>query len=111
MKLFPGVDTHTERKRFAVFHTCTLVLCPLIVMLIMFLVFSNHGDPHNNPFDAGMGKWLLLSLFTWNVLGAWRFVSDFGPLAGRMVGILLFLGFPLFYLHNFWRMLVNKDKS
>jgi hypothetical protein len=76
----------------------------------MYLFYLNHGDPHNNPFDAGKSKWLFLSLLTWNMLGSWRFISDFGTIAGRMAGIILWFTFPLFYLYNIWYILIKKDK-
>jgi hypothetical protein len=38
MAVFPGVGTLAERKKFAIFHACTLVIAPIIGALILFII-------------------------------------------------------------------------
>jgi hypothetical protein len=104
------LDSYQERKRFAVFHACTLILCLLIVLLAMDFIFLNNGLPHDNPFGAGMGKWLFLSYFVWGVIGSLSF--DVGPsfFFGRFVTGLLMFSFPIVYLYNIWYLIFRRDK-
>ena len=109
-KIFPGVSTLAERKKFAIFHACTFILCPVIVMFVM--LFTYNGDPHGHPFDAGMGYWIFASLLMWNFFGAWRFMWDIrddgNPLIGRLIMIPFLIGFPFFYLYNLWCVICKK---
>ena len=111
MKLFPGTSTLAERRKFAIFHLYTLILCPVAVMLVMF--FTYNGNTHNHPFEAGMEKGIFISLLVWNFFGAWRFISDShdaeGFLFSRLIAIALIVGFPFFYLYNLW-CLIRKNE-
>ena len=107
MKIFPGIDTAKERRRFVVFHACTFVLCPFIGALVMFLINNKW------PFDNSKGSWLIGSLFIWNVLGSWRFWWDSSETDGffqsRLVAAVLLIGFPFVYFYNLWRVLFRQE--
>jgi len=44
-RFLPGIDTTAERKRFAIFHACTLIISPLIAILAGLLInlTGSHG--------------------------------------------------------------------
>ena len=101
LKFLPGISSVSEKKKFLLFHACSICLCIIIVMIIMLITSS--GDPYINPYDAGIGKWIICSIFLWNFIGTWRFISDFhgtdGFLFSRLIAITLIIGFPFFYLY------------
>ena len=108
MKIFPGVDTPKERKRFVVFHACTFPLCLVIGAILMY--YLNRSGPTNNSSIS----WIVASLFIWNILGSWRFTSDAfedGFWSGRILVFLMLIGFPFVYLYNLWRVLFNNEDS
>jgi len=121
-RFFPGTDTLAERKKFAVFHACTLIIAPLIGAFLLFLFALSHRSI-SSLVAAGLGQiifsnvrdWLLCSLFCWNVIGGWRFYLDVdrneGFFAGRFVGLLCMLFFPLIYFYNLWCIMVKKDSK
>jgi hypothetical protein len=99
-KIFPGVDTLAERKKFAIFHACTLVIAPIIAMLLMLFI--------------NWGSWLFWSLFVWNAAdGDGNSPTDrlLGSFIIRFVHILLTLIFPLYYLYNLCYIFVKGDNN
>lgn len=109
LKIFSGVDTHKERKKFLIFHACTLILCQAIVALVLFII------SYDKPVGFNKINWIVISIFSWNVLGSWRLQEEAfneGWWIGRIVGIALCLGFPFVYLYNLWRVLFkNEDRA
>jgi hypothetical protein len=99
-KILPGIGTLSERKKFAVFHAVTLIFSPILAIAFMFLFKMS------NPF-TNVGKWLLCSIFLWNLVGSIRFHNDIDNFfIARGIGLILVFTFPLFYLYNlvyiFW---------
>ena len=129
-RILPRTETLAERKRFAIFHTCTLLIAPLIAALIIFLMkwresvrLSEIGfivplsmqHVSLNPFKD-VGDLLLLSLCVWNCIGSLRFYDDafdeggrLGGFIARGVSLLFMLIFPFYYLYNLWCVLRNKE--
>lgn len=118
-RFFPGIDTLAERKKFAVFHACTIIVAPLIGALLMLPIHwrSNSTD---TVIVAGLGilfsnvqDWLFWSLGAWNAIGAIRFHDDAfmnnGFSASRVMFFLCFIFFPLLYLHNLWCIIIKKE--
>jgi len=106
MKLFPGIDTGKERKRFAIFHTCTLIVSPMIGAVAMFLINGRW------PFDSNKISWFVSSLFIWNFIGSMRFflaANEEGFFAGRIMGVVTLIGFPVVYLYNILRVFFKKE--
>jgi len=106
MRIFPGVDTAKERKRFVIFHSFTFILCPIISILIIRLIngsWSYNNDKHS---------WMIGSILIWNYLGSWRFFSDAnkeGFWEGRFTATVFLICFPLFYLYNLWRVFFKNE--
>ena len=129
-RIFPGTETLAERKRFAIFHACTLIIAPLIAALIIFLMnwresvrLSEIGfivplsiqHVSLNPFKD-VGDLLLWSLCIWNLIGSLRFHDDafdeggrLGGFIARGVSLLFMLIFPFYYLYNLWCVFRNKE--
>ena len=109
LEVFPGLNTAKERKKFAIFHTCTLALCPVVSAVIVYLIYNRW------PFEEGgfRGIWIAGSLFLWNALGSWRFGDDSlksdGFMQSRLVFFVLLIGFPFLYLYNLWHVLVENE--
>ena len=105
-RFFPGTNTLADRKRFAIFHACTLVVAPIIGALFMFFIVSF------NPFN-NMGRWALISLFCWNLIGSIRFHDDTfdegGFIASRMVVFICLFAFPFIYLYNLWCLFKKEN--
>ena len=118
-RIFPGIDTFAERKEFAIFHLCTLVIAaPIIGALFMIIIslfdpLRNVGLPMTleTPL-TNVNKWLGISLFVWNFIGSIRFYEDTRVTRGfffaRLMVLILLFGFPLFYLYNLWCIFVNN---
>jgi hypothetical protein len=122
-RFFPGLESMKERKRFAVFHACTIFIAFIMGAIIRILInwninFSSPLISANlganmslNPF-TDVWVWLLWSLFAWNVIGSIRFSNDAsdrsGFLASRLTFFLCMLFFPLIYLHNLWFVFSKK---
>lgn len=106
MKKFPGIETNDERKKFAIFHACSLLIC--LILSAAILCFQ-----HRDPFGDSKNVWLFTSILFWNFLGSWRFHSDLsedgGFFIGRLATIVLVVGFPLLYLHNLWCIITKKE--
>jgi len=118
-RFFPGIDTFAERKRFAVFHACTIAIAPLIGAVLMVPIHWR-GNSTDTLIVAGLGMlfshmkdWLIWSLCAWNLIGSMRFhndaFSDSGFGASRIVGLFTFIFFPLIYLYNLWCIIIKKD--
>ena len=106
MRLFPGVNTADERKRFAIFHTCTLLLSPILGAFVMLIINGRWSLSNDRA------SWLLGSLFIWNFLGSWRFFYDAldkGYFIGKIVSVLVLVGFPFVYIHNLWCVCVKRN--
>ena len=122
-RFFPGIDTLEERRRFVIFHACTLIIAPIIsAFFIIFMIWvRNLTNPmiqagllspvQLNPF-SDMRHWLLWSLFVWNIIGSIRFHDDIfkegGGVIARTVAFFCLLTFPVIYLHNLIRVLMKK---
>jgi len=107
MKIFPGIDTVNERKRFAVFHACTLMVSPIISAFVILIINDRW------PFSSDKAIWLLGSILIWNFIGSLRFFFDAneeGFFVGRIMGVITLFGFPFVYLHNLWRV-ITKTKN
>ena len=109
MSFFPSLDTYAERKRFAVFHAYTAILCPPIVLLVMYFIYLYNRIPDSNPFGAGMSMWFLWSYVAWTILGAWRFMDNLGYYGQKLLMIAFLIVFPFIYLHNIWYLIAKKD--
>jgi len=119
LKISPSVDTLSERKKFAIFHTCTLVVAPIIAALMIFVIkwINSIGSTTSvsmslNPFtDSNL---LLWSLIVWNTIGSLRFYSntyDIGAsFIARCVGMLFMIIFPFYYLYNLWYIFIKRKK-
>ena len=106
MKTFPGIGTAHERKRFAIFHTCTLIFSPLLSVFVMFIINGRW------PFSNDKASWIIGALFIWNFLGSLRFFFDAneeGFFAGRIMGLVTLIGFPFVYIYNLWRVFFKNE--
>jgi len=122
-RLFPGIDSLLERKRFAIFHTCTLVIAPIIAALFIFII-NLCNSFHRvlpwlsaiplNPF-ANINHLLLWSLFIWNFLGSIRFYEDIRKTGrfffSRFIVLVLLIGFPFLYFYNFLCILKESKRN
>jgi len=125
-RFFPGTDTLAERKRFAVFHACTLIIVPIIVALVIailnwrtnttrwFIVDGFMPPLSLFPF-SNLRDWLLWSLAVWSFIGSLRFCDDadkdMGFFVGRGVMFICLFIFPLIYLYNLWCLIIKKTKE
>ena len=115
-RFFPGTSTLAERKRFAVFHACTLLISPVIGAFLIILLYLSgsrgfSGSLSLNPFSH-VRDWLIWSLFAWNFIGSIRFHDDAftgaGICASRLVVFFCSFFFPLIYLYNLWCIIIKK---
>ena len=109
----PRTDTLAERKRFAVFHACTLIISPILGALVIILSRQTNSTNLFLILFSNLRDWLLCSLFTWNFIGFTRFHDDAFKNSDswfvyRFVAIFSFIFFPLIYLHNLWCILMKK---
>ena len=117
-RILPGIGTLAERKKFAIFHTCTLILSPAIGAFFVFIItcLGSLTSPVShlgisNPFE-NVCLWLLASLFCWTIIGSIRFYKDiFGrdTLFIIEIFVILAFGFPFLYLHNLWYIFSKKN--
>ena len=123
-RVFPGTDTLAERKRFSVFHACTLVIAPMIAaLLILILNWINLAKRVTpvpvaislNPF-TDLINLLLWSLLIWNFIGSLRFFEDafaaggrFGGFISRGVALVFLIIFPFYYFYNLWCVIRKKE--
>jgi len=119
-RFLPGTGTLAERKRFALFHTCTLMMAPLIGAVLAALIYYLEHSAINSLIAAGLLNpflnvryWLFSSLAVWNFIGALRFFSDteeeMGFFVGRSIFAICIFVFPLVYLYNLWCILMKRD--
>jgi len=125
---FPGTDTRIERRKFAIFHACTLVFALIVAALALFIIncigayqkamllpSQSPVAVSLNPFD-NVAMWLGLSLFVWNFLGSIRYANeayDEGDrergFIFRIVTVIYLFAFPFVYFHNLWHLIFIKD--
>ena len=129
---FLGIDTLAKKRKFIIFHAYMIVVATIISGIIIF-IYRWHNIPTDMLYRMGlpmpslwsispftdMSRWLWLSLFVWNMIGAMRFshvaskvAKGFGGVIEvRFIVIICMFFFPIVYLYNLWCLIVKKESK
>ncbi|MCL2577689.1 MAG: hypothetical protein FWE27_06530 [Defluviitaleaceae bacterium] len=99
MSFLPGTYMAAERKRFVIFHACTLLICVLINFILAITLTIE-------LYKNLAALFILISFVLWNGIGSLRFFYEAYKetdrnkyLNKKLFSAIMIVFFPLYYLY------------